>query len=413
MRVPARIAVLGALFVMIGFAGWRITHLMWADAALKEGDATAALALLPADPDALLKRAESQLAKKQLEAAAGTARKLLTASPIDGRAYRVLAQVADVRGQKESARKLFAIAARRAPRDLAAHAWLAQDALERGVPDEALIQIDHVLTLSPSAGGTVFPVLVKLSADPAFADALADVLRRPPSWRAGMLNALQRMPAEDREAADQVLSALQRKGGFDATETQAWIQSLLKQGRWGEAYARWASPIAASRKLLPLLYNGDFAGEPEGDGFDWLMPAKPGVILEFEPGSGDGRVLHARFLGRRMVGAFLEHRLLLPPGNYELHVRQRAEALRSDHGVGWTLACEGSGAAQAYSETLDGSRGWRLVSVPFIVPANDCVGQWLRMGNAGPSRAGQLVSGEFWLEQATIERVAVNPPERG
>lgn len=412
MSRPARIGLLGALLAVLTFAGWRITHLMRADAALGNGGADAALSVLPTHPDGLLKRAESQLAQKHLDAAAVTARQLLMASPADGRAYRVLAQVAEVGGQKAQARKLFAIAARRAPRDLAAHAWLAQDALERGAPDEALLQIDHVLTLSPGTGATVFPVLVKLSADPGFADALAEVLRRPPAWRTGMLDTLQRVPAVDREAAGQVLSALQRKGGFEDQESRDWINSLLLEGRWGEAYARWASRITASGKPLPLLFNGDFAREPDGDGFDWLVPETPGVILEFEPGTGEGRFLHVRFLGRRMVGAFLEHRLLLPPGNYELDVRQRAEALRSDRGVDWTVSCEGATDPQAGSEMLDGTRGWQSLSVPFTVPAHDCPGQWVRMGNSGAKGAGQLVSGELWIQMATIRKSGGNPPER-
>lgn len=399
-----RSGILCALFPFLVFAGWRITHLMWADAALKDGETDTAVKWLPAHPEALLERGQSQLAEKHADAAAETSRQLLAASPVDGRGYRLLAQVAEIDGNRDLARKLFEIAARRAPRDLAAHAWLAQDALERGSPDEALIQIDHVLTLSPQAGVTVFPVLVKLSADPGFADALANLLRRPPVWRAGMLSALQHTSPNDRAAADQVLSALQRNGGFDTEETQAWIQSLLREGRWGEAYARWASPVAASGKPLPLLFNGDFAHEPDGDGFDWLLPATPGIILEFEPGTGLGRILHARFLGRRMVGAFLEHRLVLPPGNYELQLRQRAEALRSDNGVGWTVSCEGGSEPQASSVTLDGTRTWRSVRVPFTVPALDCTRQWIRLGNAGGSASGQLISGELWIEMASITK---------
>ena len=406
MRPNARIGVLCALLFMVLVAGWRITRLMWADAALKRGDVDAALALLPADPDALLQRAGTQLAKKQPDAAEASARQLLMASPTDGRGYRVLAQVAELRGQHDVARRLFRIAARRAPRDLAAHAWLAQDALERGAPQEALLQIDHVLTLSPSAGASVFPVLVKLSADSRFADALAEVLRRPPTWRPAMLSALQRVQGEDKAAADQVLSSLQRKGGFDADETHGWIQSLLNEGRWGEAYARWASPIAAAGKPLPLLFNGNFASEPGGDGFDWLFPVTPGVILEFEPGRGEARVLHARFLGRRVAGAFLKHRLLLPPGSYQFKARQRADALRSDLGLTWTVSCERAGAPLAVSDTLGGTQGWGAIAVAFTVPARNCTGQWIRMGNAGVQDAGQLVSGDLWVEMAAIEKSA-------
>lgn len=411
MTYRARLG-LGALFALLAFAGWRISHVMRADGALRHGDTVLSLTLMPGHPEALLELAKSQLADKRADAAAETARQLLLVSPVDGRAYTLLAKVALAHGQKSRARELFAVGARRAPRDVAAHAWLAQDALERGLPKEALVQIDHVLTLSPEAGATVFPVLISLAVDPRFAEALADVLRRPASWRAGMLIALERAPPELREASDQVLSALQRKGGFDAAETQARIQALLQEGRWGEAYARWASPVAAAGTPLPLLFNGDFASEPVGDSFDWILPTTPGVILEFEPGTGSGRILHGRFLGRRMVGAFLEHRLLLPPGRYELHLRQRAEALRSDHGLGWTVTCEGARDPQISSEALDGTRGWQALDVTFTVPALGCTRQWLRMGNAGAAGAGQLVTGDVWAGNLTIMKVAASPANR-
>lgn len=402
MRGP-RGLLLAVLLLAALFGGWRIVGLMQADAALARGDVAGALRWRPDHAEALLRQAESQLVAKDLAAAAASARRLLQATPMDGRGYRVLAQVAVAERRKDDARKLYRIAARRAPRDLPARAWLAQDALERGDPADALVQIDAVLTLSPRTGATVFPVLAKLAADPTFADALADVLQRGPTWRTGMLAALQQSKPEDREAADQVLDALQRKGGFSSEETTAWIEALLREGRWGQAHARWAAPYVAGGKPLPLLFNGDFAQDPSGTGFDWRLPATPGVIVTFEPDQADGRALHARFLGRRVAGAFLEHRLLLAPGVYRFRHRLRSDALRSDNGLGWSVACEGQATPLAQGAPITGTRGWHAVELTFTVPARDCAGQWLRLGNAGATRAGQLVNGDLWLASAVVE----------
>jgi tetratricopeptide (TPR) repeat protein len=401
-----------ALLLGCVFAGWRIVGLMQADAALARGDVAAALRWRPEHTEALLKQAEAQLAAKDAVAASASARRLLEAAPMDGRGYRVLAQVAVAEERTDQARTLYRIAARRAPRDLQARAWLAQDALERGDPTDALAQIDAVLTLSPGAGAAVFPVLVALAADPSFADALAEMLRRMPPWRAGMLAALHRAKPGDREAADQVLGALQRKGGFSAEETAVWIEALLREGRWGQAHARWATPLVAGGKPLPLLFNGDFAQDPGGTGFDWRLPAIPGVIVTFEPDQGQGRALRARFLGRRVVGAFLEHRLLLAPGHYRLRYRLRTDALRSDRGLGWRLACDGQAASLATGAPIGGTRGWHVVELAFTVPARDCAGQWLRFGNAGAGNAGQLVNGDLWLAAVVVEgRKAVRPAD--
>jgi hypothetical protein len=214
---------------------------------------------------------------------------------------------------------------------------------------------------------------------------------------------LQQAKPDDRDAAEQVLGALQRKGGFSAEETAAWIEALLRDGRWGQAHARWAAPFVAGGQPLPLLFNGDFAQAPSGIGFDWRLPPTPGVIVTFEPDQGQGRALHARFLGRRVAGAFLEHRLLLAPGHYRLRHRLRTDALRSDNGLGWQVACEGQAGALAQGGPFPGTRGWHAVEVTFTVPAQDCAGQWLRLGNAGATRAGQLVSGDLWLAAAVVE----------
>lgn len=403
MTSSARRLVIAVLLLAALFGGWRIVGLMQADAALARGDVAGALRWRPDHAEALLRQAETQLKAKDLAAAAAGARRLLEADPMDGRGYRVLAQVALAEGRKDQARSLYRIAARRAPRDVPARAWLAQDALERGDPANALVQIDAVLTLSPGTGATVFPVLVSLAADPGFAEALADVLRRGPSWRAGMLAALHQAKPEEREAADQVLDALQRKGGFSAKETTAWIEALLREGRWGQAHARWAAPLVAGGKPLPLLFNGDFARDPGGTGFDWRLPATPGVIVTFEPDQAKGRALRARFLGRRVAGAFLEHRLLLAPGHYRLRHRLRTDALRSDNGLGWRVACEGQALPLARGAPITGTRGWHVVDLEFSVPAQDCAGQWLRLGNAGATNAGQLVTGDLWLAATVVE----------
>lgn len=399
-----RTALMAATLTVLAFAGWRILTLMQADAAVARGDVAAALRWRPQHPEALLGQATRQLAAGDLDGASASARRVLQVEPAEGRGYRVLAQVAAARKQPQQARDLFRIAARRAPRDLPTRAWLAQDALQRGDRVEALVQIDRVLRLSPGAAGTVYPVLVQLAGDQAFVEALGETLASRPPWRAGLLAALRHPSTGNPANADAVLGALQRRGGLDAEESAAWIETLLRDGRWGEAHARWAAPLVAAGRPLPLLYNGDFAQAPSGRGFDWRQPPVAGAILQYEPASGAGRILHARFLGRRIAGPLLEHALLLAPGEYTLGFRRRYDGLRSDNGLQWTVACAGGDRPQllARSQALAGSRGWQAEQVAFTVPASGCQGQWLRLGNAGSAGAGQLVSGDLWLDAVQV-----------
>lgn len=407
-------AAVALVLVMLAFAGWRIVTLMQADAALARGDVANALRWRPDHPEALLGQATQRLAAGDLDGATASARRVLQVEPAEGRGYRVLAQVAAAREQTGQARQLFRIAARRAPRDLPSRAWLAQDALQRGDLTEALQQIDRVLILSPGAAGNVHPVLVQLAGDPGFVEALAATLASRPPWRAGLLEALRHPKTGIPANADAVLGALQRRGGLDAEESAAWTETLLRDGRWGEAHARWAAPLVAGGQPLPLLYNGDFARPPSGQGFDWRQPQVAGAILEYEPASGAGRTLHARFLGRRIAGPLLEHALLLAPADYTLTFKRRFDSLRSDNGLQWTLACAGGTKPRvlARSQPLAGSRGWQTEQVVFTVPTRGCEGQWLRLSNVGAPRAGQLVSGDLWVAGMMIEGAAPTQNEQ-
>ena len=405
MTKGIRVALMLLVAATLAIVGWRTITLMRADSAIARGDVAEALRWRPRHPEALLGEAVQRLAADDLEGAAAGARNVLQEEPAEGRAYRVLAQVAVAGKQPERARSLFRIAARRAPRDLPTRAWLAQDALLRGDHAETLVQIDRVLSLSPGAAANVYPVLVQLAGDPAFTEALADTLRHRPTWRQGLLAALRHPTRGNPANADAVLGALQRRGGLDAEESAAWIESLLRDGRWGEAHARWAAPLTTKGESLPLLYNGDFAKAPSGQGFDWRQPQVAGAILEYEAApAGTGRVLHARFLGRRIAGSLLEHALLLAPGDYVLDFRRRSDGLRSDNGLQWSIACaeKGGGGVLARSQPLSGTRGWQAERVVFTVPARGCVGQWLRFANVGAVSAGQVASGDLWVAALNI-----------
>ena len=402
MSGQVRIALVGCLLAVLGMAGWRIVQTMQADAALDRSDPATALRWRPGNPQALLLQAEARLAARDLDAAEQLARRQLQATPVDGRGYRVLAQSAAARGQQDRALELFRIAAKRAPRDLASRGWLAQHALEQGRPAEALAQIDAVLTLSPTAGRRIFPVLVQLAGDPAFADALATTLAKRPAWRGTMLGALRAPKGGDPVAADRVLAALQRHGSLQPAEFDAWIEALLQQGRWGEAHARWAGPQLAVGRRLPLLFNGDFEAPPLGTGFDWRLSPVPGVLAVIEPAS-EGGSLNLRFLGRRVAKQPLRHALLLGPGDYTLAWRERSDALRANTGIGWTLTCSDARTVLARSEPLYGSHAWRIRSLAFTVPREGCTGQWLQLGASG----AQVVAGDVWYAGVKVNRQQV------
>ena len=93
---------------------------------------------------------------------------------------------------------------------------------------------------------------------------------------------------------------------------------------------------------------------------------------------------------------------MLSAGRYRLSLRARAQALRSELGLQWIVACAGPGGVVARTDSLDGSFGWRQSVIDFNVPSTGCPGQWLRLVNPVPAGAAQRVVGELWVDDVTI-----------
>ena len=406
MMATTRNAVLIIVSGVLLFAAWRLIGQM-----LAEHDAidnpVAALSWRPSDPVALLQLTEQQRSGQDPASAARTARQLLAHEPLSGQAFRELGMISDQRGDRAQAKKLFDIAARRAPRDLPTHAWLAQYALRQHDYPGAMQQFDIVFRQAPERLARLAPALLQMAKVPAFADALAASLRTNPPWRAAMLQALQSRTDDTAQAQARVMQSLQSRGGLSDEEFARWLGSLMAQGRWGEAYARWAGTVIKPRDRLPTLFNGDFNTAPSSAGFDWYLRDIPGVLLNLEQqATAPTHQVHLSFMDRGIPNAGLEHPLLLMPGHYRLSVLVRAQAMASELGLQWVLECHSGPQIVVLSLPAGGSFAWRQLTGDFEIPDKSCQGQWLRLTNPVSGGAGQRVAGELWLANMQIERLA-------
>lgn len=400
MRRNWKVLVLVVLCVLALYAGYRIVAHTVADGAVAE-DPARALRAIPGHPDALLALAQAQLEAGDHQAAADSSRRLLGAAPLEGRGWRILAQVEDAAGNTPQARALYERAVARRPRDIPSRIWLARHYLLEGDYPATLEQIDRVSRYSPQHTGALQPVVATLAQDPAFVEALVPVLARGPRWRAAFLREVQN--GNHPEAAERILPALRDAGGLSAEEYERWISGLMRQGQWGEAYVHWIASLPAGARLTPV-FNGGFDRLPGNSGFDWRTPRVPGVTLLFQAqGQGDGHIAHFTFRRRQVARAGLEQPLLLAPGQaYRLTARMRARELRGEFGLEWTIQCAaGSSRVLARSTALAGSFDWRSVELDFEVPA-DCTGQWLRLRNPAPRGVAQYLSGELWVDDVAI-----------
>lgn len=385
------------------WAGWRVLGQLQAER-YAGTDPASALRWRGDDPHALLALAEQQLENGRLDEAKAAARRLLAREPLQGEAFRVLAEASARAGNPAEALRLYRIAVRRAPRDPEARTWLARHALQQGDYREALVQIDALLRMSPRRARALHPALVQLAQEPAFADALAQTLASNPPWRGGLMTVLRDPRRGNPRAAGLVMQGLQARGALADDDYARWLDSLMAQGRWGEAYARWAGRAVKIDGRLPPLYNGDFALEPTNAGFDWRIRRVPGVLLQFEPAAGQpGQAAYLQFLGRRIPAAGLEQPLLLGPGRYRLEFMVRAQALRSEMGLEWQLVCAGAARIVARSDAIDGNLGWRRMGMDIAIPEAGCPGQWLRLVNPVPAGPAQRLEGQLWVADMRLK----------
>lgn len=385
--------------VLAVWVGWSLVQATRADL-LAESDPGAALRLDPDHPQALLRLAWRQLGQGDNDAASATARHLLAVEPGQGDAFAVLALAAARRGDAD-APALARIALQRAPRNRELRATEAAALLKAGDLDGALAQIDALLRLAPTRGKTLYPALAQQAQDKRFAEALGATLAKDPPWRPAFLATLNKegSPA----ALDQVYAWLQQHGELSKDETGRWLDRMILDGRWGEAYAHWVGTLGRDGARLTPVYNGDFERDPNRQGFGWRNDAAPGAFTDIEAGAGPkgSRAAHMHFIGRPVARGNLRQALLLAPGRFELAMQVRTDFLRSDQGLQWVVRCD-KGATLATLAIEDGSEGWRRLAASFEVPSEKCPGQWLELRNPAVSGSAQQVSGDLWIDDVAI-----------
>jgi hypothetical protein len=393
-----------ALLAVALFAAWRIVSLAIADFHA-DSDPERALRWRPEHPDALLRLAEKNVASRRFAEAEALARRALAADPLDGRAHRVLADAARGQGDLDQQRKLIALAVQHAPRDVAARAWAAQIALERGDAATAFSNYDRMLRVEPEAQTTVFPVLSALAAMPGARDAMVARLAEQPPWRASLLKTF----ASTTPNADDLLpvfEGLRAKGGLSPDENAALVGRFVRDRRWDQAFVAWAGGLShAQLAALGTPVNSHFEDQaPPSGPFEWNIGRVSGVDAGIHPlPDAEGHALRVEFQGKRSAFRDVRQLLVLPPGTgYQLKWRSRFDGLQAARGLRWTVTCaDGASGVILATEPTAGSSPWRQFTAAFNVPA-DCPAQWLSLELDARIAAETQAMGTAWFDDVEV-----------
>ncbi|MGH8105946.1 MAG: tetratricopeptide repeat protein, partial [Arenimonas sp.] len=394
--------------VLLGIA-WRVFSLGMADAESRTSS-DQALQWRARHASALFLLAEQQAKEPAShDEARKNALSALLAYPLEGRAYRILGQLAEVEKNTEQAFELYQKAVRYSPRDIESHLWLMNYSLRTENANAAVFHLDRMLRMRVDLLPQLASTIGGLAIHPSSQDVLIRYLAKHPAWRIHAIKAI----AAHKDAGQLYavfFSRLEKsEGGLNEDEQQAWLNALNQNQQWSLAYLNWASQLSPTRQLeLGNLFNGSFEHEPLGGEFDWQFQQVPGAVIDrlFREGASGELALRVSFEGRRVLFSHVKQTLVLPAGHYRLSGKALADDLRSEIGLVWSVQCLDKGGRLAITEPMKGhSQGWQAFSTEFDVPKNECLAQSLSLMLPARVPSEEEIGGSIWFDALRIQRI--------
>ena len=405
-----RVAKGTGLLLLVGLLSWRIVVSGIAEYYSQQDDRTEVVEALlwqPLQPQGLY-----QQALTQLESAPPAAERLLQAAawadPSDALVYLALADLWVKAGRVPAAQGLVAVADALGPMRPPALSRSADFWLRQGQWDRVLARWSNLLLNRPENAKQLFPVLLRVAEDPASRPLLQSFLEQPPAWWLQFFS-YTAQKAQSSETVLALYQARRRRGDpLDKVEQQAYLDRLLRDKRWLDAYLAWLNGLD-DRQLTVLgnIYNGSFELPLTSVGFDWRVFPLRGVVVETAQtyGTRGDKALHINFNGQRAQFRHVLQYLFLEPGQYRLRGWVRVDQLRTERGLRWTVRCAPDQPVLVASELFLGSDDWRLFGVEFTVPERDCMAQVLRLELEGRAALDFEVEGDIWFDDLSIARL--------
>jgi hypothetical protein len=333
-------------------------------------------------------------------------RKAIERNPLEQEYWLQLAKTLQRTGESVASQRAIENAIRVFPTGYRGRWVSANLFLQQGDIEKALPHFSYILAHYPNQSSLVYDVLEKAVGDADF--VLERIVPKDPSSFRHYLSYLYGMgdPEPARKAWHKRLSF-----GYQADrgETLRYIEFLISQGEFNEAFQVWRARFR-QEGLVPfpegdLITNGDF-GEDEilGGGFDWKIEKVSGAEVSFDPSIvfAGKRSLKIVFAGKENVDFHHVYQFvpLKPNTEYVLRANMRTRAVTTRSG----LKIEVLGAGQVFhsvSETLTGDNEWRKLVVSFRTPAA-LQGGLVRVRREKTDKFDRYISGTVWIDHVSL-----------
>jgi hypothetical protein len=291
-------------------------------------------------------------------------------------------------------------------RDLVVQISLLRASLTSAQAGPAVLHLDAILRRQDPVAPALLQIIEIIAHDTNARRDLVARLAFNPNWRAPLFAYLSKDPRPDALVVyGQLLQMLAQTGRPpSSSESGPYLQDVVNQGRYADAYAAWRN--LRQVRTTTLVYNGDFASPPDGPPFDWSVADSQGWSAQVDqaPGSGTGMALRVRYDGVSAAPP-IQELVMLTPGQYQLSFQQLDELGDPGQALNWTVKCAGSGQliAQQKPSSVASPPGdggaWREVALAFAVPTSGCAAQWLGITAQQGERPETLVR---WYRRIAI-----------
>jgi hypothetical protein len=330
--------------------------------------------------------------------AGSLAREAIARDPTIVSAWRTLAILAELRGDRIGATRLFHFAERLSRRDLPTQLWLIEERVAADDIPGALRHYDVALRTSPEASSLLIPVLVSATSSNAIVGPLAQLMATNPPWLSDLMARFSEgSPSAPNLAA--LLQAFTHGRSLPRSETMSAIIGRMVNNRDFEPAWRIHRLLRRISPAELYLRNGGFSDSESLSPFDWQFAnegdLQAGPILL--TGAGQGPVLEMH-TGAGQSGTVARQLLVLAPGPYSLSATMGPIGDAGSAQLRWNLSCAGA-PSNTIGETVTRiGRNPEVMRATFRVPAG-CAAQWLKLDLRADSDSAE---GSAWADSVEI-----------
>ncbi len=333
--------------------------------------------------------------------------KAIERNPLEQRYWTNLARVLQRLGEVDASEKALEKAVSIYPTGYLGRWVSANLLLERGEFEKARPHLSYLLQHYPNQTATIYDLLFKWNLN---LDIMLDqVVPRDPSSFKHFIDYLYQVGEKEG-----LKKAWVKRVAFDwkpdRKETLRYIEFLIRQGSFGEAFQVWTERLREEGIVLPsdgnLITNPGFEErEILGGGFDWRMEKVAGAEISFDSDTvfEGKRALKIVFDGKENIDFYHLYQYVAwkPDRDYLLRARLKTQALTTKSGIKIEVV-SADRKFHLSSEMLTGENDWKEIRIPFRTPKGS-EGGMVRLRRERTEKFDRFISGSVWLDQVSLK----------